>query len=141
MNDSIMIENMIHWAEERLGNSQYAGWCLSFIEDALELSNHIEIFGGDSAKESCIMYYDAIQSCVPERGAFVFYDCMCPSEDGLVNWGHCGISLGDGRIIHAWDVVRIDDFMQIEHMTSIIGEHPQYIGWVPLERVLSQKPK
>ena len=85
------------------------------------------------------MYYDAIQTGVPERGAFVFYDCMCPSEEGLVNWGHCGICLGGGRVIHAWDIVRIDDFMKIENMTSIAGEHPKYIGWIPLTRVLLQK--
>lgn len=56
-----MIENMIHWAEDRLGESQYAGWCLSFIEDALEQSNGIEIFGGDSAKESALLYADDIR--------------------------------------------------------------------------------
>ena len=139
MYNSIMVDNMLKWAEEKLGNAQYAGWCLSFIEDALEISNGIEIFGGASAKESCEMYYDAIQTGVPERGAFVFYDCMCPSDDGLVNWGHCGICLGEGRVIHAWDIVRIDEYLKIENLTSIIGEHPKYIGWVPLARVLSQK--
>ena len=66
-----------------------------FIEDALEISNHIEMFGGDSAKESCEMYKDALRDGVPERGTFVFYDCLCPSENGPVNWGHCGVSLGD----------------------------------------------
>mgnify|MGYP003414080362 FL=1 len=139
MENSAIIENMIKWAEEKTGDSEYAGWCLSFIEDALEMSNNIEIFGGASAKESCEMYYDAIQTGVPERGAFVFYDCMCPCEDGLVNWGHCGISLGEGRVIHAWDIVRIDDFMNIENMTSIVGGHPKYIGWIPIARVLAQK--
>lgn len=139
MNNSVMVENMLKWAEEKFGNAQYAGWCLSFIEDALEISNNIEIFGGSSAKESCEMYYDAIQAGVPERGAFVFYDCMCPSDEGLVNWGHCGICLGEGRVIHAWDIVRIDDYLNIEDLTSIAGEHPKYIGWVPLERVLLQK--
>lgn len=48
-----MTTNMIAWAKEKLGIREYAGWCLSFIEDALEQSNDIEIFGGDSAKESC----------------------------------------------------------------------------------------
>ncbi len=139
MENSAIIENMIKWAEEKTGDSEYAGWCLSFIEDALEMSNNIEIFGGASAKESYEMYYDAIQTGVPERGAFVFYDCMCPCEDGLVNWGHCGISLGEGRVIHAWDIVRIDDFMNIENMTSIVGGHPKYIGWIPIARVLAQK--
>ena len=139
MQHSQMIEKMISWAQERMGNSEYSGWCLAFIEDALEISNKIEIFGGDCAKESCIMYYDAIQFGIPERGAFVFYDCLCQSEDGIVNWGHCGISLGEGQVIHAWNIVRIDDFQQIEQLTSPIGEHPRYIGWVPIERVLCQK--
>ncbi len=30
----------------------------------LEMSNNIEIFGGASAKESCEMYYDAIQAAL-----------------------------------------------------------------------------
>ena len=90
MEHSQTVENMIRWALEKIGESEYSGWCLSFIEDALEISNQIEIFGGDCAKESCNMYYDAIQLGEPERGAFVFYDCLCQSEEGTVNWGHCG---------------------------------------------------
>ena len=141
MDGVMLIENMIYWAIEKLGDSSYTGWCLSFIEDALELSNNIEIFGGASAKESCELYYDAIQTGLPERGAFVFYDCLCPCVEGLVNWGHCGISLGDGKIIHAWDVVRMDDYLQVERLVSAAGEHPSYIGWVPLKRVLAQPPE
>ena len=137
---SEMIENSITWAEEFLGETKYAGWCLSFIEDALEMSNGFEIFGGDSAKESAELYSDAIRQDRPERGAFVFFDCLCPVEDGPVNWGHCGISLGDGRVIHAWDTVRIDTAEEIEQMTVLTGDHPRYIGWVPVERVLAQKP-
>ena len=136
-----LTENMIRWAESRLGSAEYAGWCLSFIEDALEKSNGIEIFGGDSAKESCEMYEDAMQNGAPERGAFAFYDCLCGSDDGPVNLGHCGISFGDGNVIHAWDQVRIDGFRQIENMTALSGDHPRYIGWVPLMRVLTQKPQ
>ncbi len=34
-----LTENMIRWAEARLGSTEYAGWCLAFIEDALEISN------------------------------------------------------------------------------------------------------
>ena len=106
-----LTENMIRWAESKLGSTEYAGWCLAFIEDALEISNNIEVFGGDSAKESCELYKDALRGGVPERGVFVFYNCLCPGEKGPVNWGHCGIGLGDGRVIHAWDMVRIDDYL------------------------------
>ena len=135
-----LTENMIRWAESKLGSTEYAGWCLAFIEDALEISNHIEVFGGDSARESYELYKDALRGGAPERGAFVFYDCLCPSENGPVNWGHCGISLGDGRVIHAWDMVRIDDYPAIEKLTALTGDHPKYLGWVALDRVLNQKP-
>ena len=133
-------ENMIRWAKAKLGCREYAGWCLSFIEDALEKSNGIEVFGGDSAKESALLYADDMCQDTPEQGAFVFYDCICQGPDGPVNWGHCGICLGDGRIIHAWDTVRIEDFREIEVLTARSGDHPRYIGWVPLDRVLRQKP-
>ena len=141
MDERIVIENMIRWAEDKLGETQYSGWCLSFIEDALEIPNGIEIFGGDSAKESAVLYADAMRQGEPERGAFVFYDCLCPGGDGPVNWGHCGIGLGDGQVIHAWDKVRVDNYRDIETMTALTGDHPRYIGWVPVERVLAQKPK
>ena len=89
--------------------------------------------------EECALIY---ASCgVPKRGAFVFYDCLCPSESGPINWGHCGVSLGDGRVIHAWDIVRIDDYLAIEKLTAQTGDHPKYLGWVALERVLNQKPR
>ena len=135
-----LTENMIRWAKDKLGNSDYAGWCLSFIEDALEKSNGIEIYGGNSAKESALLYAEGMRQGKPERGAFVFYDCICQGPDGPVNWGHCGISLENGRIIHAWDMVRIDDYLAIEKLTALTGDHPKYIGWVALERVLNQKP-
>lgn len=138
---SRVIENSIAWAESRLGESGYAGWCLSFIEDALEQSNGIEIFGGDSAKESACLYADAMRQGVPPRGAFVFYDCLCPCGDAPVNWGHCGLGLGGGRVIHAWDRVRIDDYRQIEELRALSGDRPRYIGWVPVERVLRQRPE
>ena len=131
--------NMISWAVDKLGSREYASRCLSFIEDALEKSNGIEIFGGDSAKESALLYADGMLQGIPERGAFVFYDCICLGPDGPVNWGHCGISLGEGRILHAWDTVRIDDYRETEAMTALSGDHPKYIGWVPLKRVLKQK--
>ncbi len=139
MENHRLIENMIHWAQDKIGCREYAGWCLSFIEDALEISNDIEIFGGDCARESYEMYRDSARTGLPERGAFVFYDCVCPSEQGPVNWGHCGICLGDGKIIHAWDVVRIDDYLDIEKLTALSGDHPKYLGWVPIQRVMAQE--
>ncbi|MBR3355625.1 MAG: hypothetical protein IKG47_09800 [Oscillospiraceae bacterium] len=95
------------------------------------------MFGGDSAKESCELYKDALRGGVPERGAFVFYDCLCPGENGPVNWGHCGISFGNGRVIHAWDRVRIDDYLAIEKLTAYYTRKNQLImTWDNLPQVI-----
>ena len=37
-----LTENMIRWAESKLGSPEYEGWCLAFIKDALEISNQIQ---------------------------------------------------------------------------------------------------
>ena len=138
---NMLTDRMIAWAEAHLGNSEYAGRCLSFAEDALEIGNGIEIFGGDSARESYDLYRDALRTGEPERGAFVFYDCMCQSETGPVNWGHCGICCGEGRIIHAWNEVRVNNYQAIESLTALTGDQPRYLGWVPVERILRQEPE
>lgn len=132
-------ENMINWALNLLGKEEYIGWCLSFVEDAIEQSNDIEIFGGDSAKESYLLYSDSSYEGVPEKGSVVFYDCLCETKEGFMDWGHCGIALDDGKIIHAWDRVRIDNYLDIEKLSSG-GNHPKYLGAVPLSRILEQKP-
>lgn len=134
-----MKENAVSWAMEHLGRAEYIGWCLSFVEDAIEQSNDIEIFGGDSAKESYLLYRDALRTGTPERGSVVFYDCLCHTPEGIMDWGHCGIALEDGKVIHAWNRVQLDDYLAIEELSSF-GEHPKYLGWVPLTRVLAQKP-
>ena len=41
----------VAWALERVGDDSYALRCLSFVEDAYERANAIEVFGGDTARE------------------------------------------------------------------------------------------
>lgn len=88
MNLELLQKNTIAWAMEHMGDASYAGWCLDFVEDAIEQSNDIEVFGGDSAKASFLLYRDALQTGMPEYGSVVFYDCLCPSPEGLMDWGH-----------------------------------------------------
>lgn len=137
MDKAKVIDNMIAYAQNLKGSRDYMGWCLAFIEDALEKSNNIEIFGGDSAKESYEMYKDALRPGEPQRGAFVFYDCLCPTDDGLMDYGHCGIALDNGMVIHAWDCVREDNYLAVEGLCTTAGNCPRYLGWVPIERVLA----
>jgi hypothetical protein len=52
-------------------------------------------------------------------------------------WGHVGLSLGGGRVIHAWDDVRVDSIADIEGLARNDGwSAPRLLGWVAPERFL-----
>jgi len=131
------IENAVQWALGEMGSVAYPFLCLAFVEDAYEDGNGIEIFGGDSAKESADEYGVQTEPAIPPRGAFVFYDCSGVIDGIKKNWGHVGLSFGDGRVIHAWDTVREDHFLAIERLSGSTGwTSPRYIGWTPVERIM-----
>ncbi|MBT2759208.1 C40 family peptidase [Mesobacillus foraminis] len=131
------IHNAIKWAKGHLNSKDYCFICLAFVEDALERSNNIEIFGGNTAKESADLYGAYKHSGMPPKGTFVFYDCIGEINGVRKNWGHVGLSIGNGEVIHAWDKVRIDPYLEVEMLTAAPGwEKPKLIGWVPLERIM-----
>jgi hypothetical protein len=139
MNDEFnrYVKNAMSWAERQLGSTAYPFLCLAFVENAYEQSNQVEIFGGSSAKESA-EEYEAHQNTesLPPLGAFVFYDCWGVLNDAYKNWGHVGLSVGEGQVVHAWDVVRLDNYLEVQSLTPAVGwTQPQYIGWVPVERI------
>ena len=107
----------VGWALERVGQPGYALRCLAFVEDALERPNGIEIFGGSSAAESAAQYglHPFTPGATPPAGSFVFYDAEGPIDGTHRSWGHVGLSLGDGRVVHTWDVIRIDDARAVLH--------------------------
>lgn len=130
------IDNAIRWAQERLGSTDYRFLCLAFLEDAYERSNQVEIFGGSSAKESADEYGAKNNTGGPPLGAFVFYDCSGVIAGEEKNWGHVGLYLGEGLVIHAWDKVRIDNYLDVQNLSTAPGwSKPQYIGWAPVERI------
>jgi len=126
-------ENAIRWAQEQAGSEAYPLRCLAFVEDAYEISNQIEMFGGSSAKESAELYGTAHEG-EPPLGAFVFYDTSGPVNGEMMDWGHVGLYIGDGKVIHAWGTVRVDRIEEIEQLRSENGwKTPQYIGWTAPE--------
>lgn len=129
--------NAIAWARARLGSTDYTTRCLAFVEDAIERSNDLELFGGDFAQESAVLYDAAANAGAPPLGALVFYDSVAEMHGVRRNWGHVGLSLGDGRVIHAWDRVRVDDDRAVEDLVPPPGGEPlRSAGWASLERVL-----
>jgi hypothetical protein len=130
------IANAIRWAQEHLGATDYAARCLAFVEDAYEKGNHVEIYGGSSAQESADEYGAAQNRGEPPIGAFVFYECAGPVGDEIKNWGHVGLCIGAGKVIHALDTVRTDHYLDVQDLTPAPGwTKPQYLGWTPIERI------
>jgi len=127
------------WAMGRIGDRTYALRCLAFVEDAIERANGIEIFGGSSAQESAEMYgtQPLVSGTPPRAGSLVFYACEGSADGRWRDWGHVGIALGDGRVVHAWDEVRVDPAEDVETLLPRAGwSQPRLLGWVPLSRVL-----
>jgi cell wall-associated NlpC family hydrolase len=132
-----LVERAIAWALALRGSAGYAGRCLAFVEDAYERANGIEVFGGASAAESAALYGVRPPVAAPPRGALVFYATAGPAAGEIRNWGHVGLSLGDGAVVHAWDVVRIDPVGSIEDLVPPDGwTTPRLLGWTPAERLL-----
>jgi cell wall-associated NlpC family hydrolase len=130
------IRSATKWAEERLGSTDYNTKCLAFVEDAYEMANGVEVFGGDTANESALAYGAAENNGLPPLGAFVFYDCTGELRGERKNWGHVGLHIGDRMVVHAWDKVRIDDYLEVEKLGAAPGwSQPRYTGWAPIERV------
>lgn len=130
----------IDWALARVGQEGYALRCLAFVEDAYERANEIEVFGGASATESAALYglspYVADEP--PPAGSLVFYACGGPVDGAWRDWGHVGLALGDGRVVHAWDVVRVDEAAAVGALAPAPGwTAPRLLGWTPAERLLA----
>lgn len=134
--DSRIVDLAIAWALGQQGSQAYAMRCLSFVEDAYEVPNRIEVFGGSTARESCELYAAAGRPGPPPRGAFVFFDTAGPVDGVMRDWGHVGLALGDGRIVHAWPEIRVDPLAEIPHLPSGSWSSPVYLGWAPVDVIL-----
>ena len=134
---ALVVERAIAWALEHVGSPAYGLRCLAFVEDAYERANAIEVFGGSSAAESAAIYGATASDGEPARGAFVFFDTSGPVEGIDRDWGHVGLALGDGSMVHAWSTVRVDPIHEIHRLRGAAGwSAPVYGGWTPPERIL-----
>ncbi len=67
----------------------------------------------------------------------MFFDCSGPVDGVRRDWGHVGLALGDGRIVHAWGDVRIDAIDEMSRLPAAGGwTLPACVGWAPPERIL-----
>ena len=136
-----MIENAIEWALNNKNNENYLFKCLAFVEDAYEEGNSIEMFGGSTAKESADIY-GVDNKTEPIKGSFVFYSTTGKINGIEKDWGHVGLCIGDNKIIHTWDIIRIDDYKDILNLKGAPGwSRLEYLGWTKPEIFLRDHVK
>ena len=125
------IESAIKWAEEADKNShEWEGYCLRFVSQAYGLGVNVnpKTTGWSSPNDAISKlgdkFYPASKSCNPPRGALVMFSALGEYEP----YGHIGIYLGNGKVIHAYVTPRVNDLAGKDgvEQLSTIGS---YIGW------------
>jgi len=115
------ITKAIAWAEKMIGDTSYAYECQIFVGDTYRET------GTSPATYTCAKAAaDALDakdsSGTPPRGAYVFYDWSGTLNRVYKNWGHVGLSVGNGKIIHASETNPVE-----KSQYDKIGL--TYIGW------------
>lgn len=131
-----IVTRAIAWALEQVGSRDYELRCLAFVEDAYEIPNGTEVFGGSSARESAELYGASASTGSPPAGAFIFFATSGPVDGVVRDWGHVGLAIGDGRMAHAWSEVRVDPIADFPALPSGSWSTPLYVGFAPPTRIL-----
>ncbi len=115
------VEKAISWAQQKMnaGDMSYCYWCLRFIGDAFRQGgiDNVHYSTATQAGNALITNTDTN----PPRGAVVFWDWYGTIDGIYANYGHVGISLGNGQVIHA-------DYNGIKITGLSLGGRP-YRGW------------
>lgn len=128
-----IVESATLWGIHHLDCEDYSHLCLSFVEDCFEKGGGVHVPRGLFAKQMATLYQVQPREEIPPPGVFVFYDCYGPIRGVRKNWGHVGLCLGDGDVIHAWGKIRVDHYLAIEKLPVAEGwSQPIYIGWAPV---------
>lgn len=114
------IDGAISWAKDKLGSQSYNYYCLAFVSDAWK-SQGIGNKGyayATLAGNAMITHTDQN----PPKGAVVFWNWYGSVGGEYKNWGHVGIALGDGKVIHA-------DYNGVKITNLNIDSSRTYRGW------------
>ena len=125
------VERAIRWAEGADKNSRiWEGYCLRFVAQAYGLGYNINPITtkwgspNDAISKLGDKFYLASKSYNPPRGALVLFSALGEYEP----FGHVGIYLGNGKVIHAYVTPRVNDLAGKDgvEQLSTIGS---YLGW------------
>lgn len=119
-------EAAISWAQQRIGSEKWWNYCLRFVANAF-MREEDKPAGWNSPLDAARDYahFDR-QDQMPygwrlaPRGAIIFFD-----KNGPNPYGHVGIYLGNGSIIHAYGIVKVSTIEEALGKPDI----GQYLGW------------
>ena len=109
-------EKAINWATEQEGENSWDKLCMAFVSDAFKVFDDRYPFP-NKLKENLILN---VSEDSP-RGSIVFFS----GNNEVEAAGHIGISLGNGKIIHASSVVKTQSIEEILGGIDI----NEYLGW------------
>jgi hypothetical protein len=125
------IDKAIEWAENQLGSHEYDEYCWKFVVHAYKKTGADWILPPQLSAKEAANSLKPLKTGIPPRGTLVFYDCWGTLEEEYRNWGHVGLSIGNGDVIHAFGKVRVDNHLDIQDLSPGTGwTNPEYIGWV-----------
>jgi|LDZT01.1.fsa_nt_gi lysozyme len=115
-------EETISWAEERKNRSDWDRLCMRFVANAFEEVEGKEAGGNadDLAKKLYRFDQEPDGWHNAPRGAVIFFD-----RDGDNVYGHVGICLGNGTLIHAYGTVQ-ETTVEWAIAKPDVG---RYLGW------------
>lgn len=114
-------ERALTWANSKLGSTEFNAYCLRFVAFAYAATTFART-ATIAANELGPREGNKLAANAP-RGALLWFTWGDANKGR--NLGHVGISLGDGRMIHALDAVRIDQIDGSRWWRS------HYRGWTP----------
>lgn len=133
-------DRAIVWAQKQIGSDQWKGMCYSFVHQAFKQGAGLSDdklppagwFGTQLGYAVDVANHFRAQGQlkvdgVPPRGAVVFYGSNMTVDDKIYEAGHAAISLGDGKIIHAFGKVQISaNYLDLPGSNAAAA----YIGYV-----------
>lgn len=109
----------LKWALERAGSKDYALWCLRFVANAYNAQKSGFRTAQEAAERLGLRNSGGSAASAP-AGALLFFRYI--GADGA-NYGHVGLSLGNGRMISALTTVKIETIDQVKYWRE------NYLGW------------
>lgn len=136
------VESAINWAtSSKRKEENWRNLCLGFVATAFGVTdigwgcpqegvNNCPMGGVEKLKKEGKFY--AVENCWnPPRGALIFFSGKGKDPQSGLDYekcGHIGIHLGDGRVVHAYGVARINDIAGSEGIEKL-PYIDSYIGW------------